>query len=162
HRRDARQYEFDGDSMSTLAYPQMIQFPVRKTKRARTVVNLAADGRTVLLADPFAETMEWRLEYADLTDDEAAVLEQFFEAVEGSLNEFTFLDPTGNLLAWSGTLTADVWQTDPLLVLTDGVADPLEETEAWHLSNLGGAAQSIGQTIEAPGGYSYCFSVYVR
>src|SRR5882762_6747479 len=107
--------------MSTLAYPQLIQFPVQKTKRPRTVVNTAADGSTVRLADPAAEMTEWRLDYVDLMDDEAALLEQFFSDAEGSLNGFTFLDPTANLLAWSGTLNADVWQTDPLLVLTGEV-----------------------------------------
>src|SRR4051812_13660011 len=100
--------------MSTLVYPQLIQFPVRKTKRPRTVVNRAADGSTVRLADPAAEVTEWRLDYVDLTDEEAGMLEQFFGAAEGSLNEFTFLDPTGNLLARSGKFDAEVWQKDPL------------------------------------------------
>jgi hypothetical protein len=109
--------------MSTLAYPQLIQFPVRKTKRPRTVVNTAADGSTVRLADPAAEITEWRLDYVDLTDDEAAMLEQFFLDAEGSLNGFTFLDPTANLLAWSGELDTDAWQKDPA-ALTDGVTDP--------------------------------------
>src|SRR5436190_16278849 len=148
--------------MSTLAYPQLIQFPVRKTKRPRTVVNTAADGSTVRLADPAAEVTEWRLDYVDLTDDEAAMLEQFFAEAEGSLNGFTFLDPTGNLLAWSGKLDTDVWQKDPLLVLTSGVADPAGSTRAWHLSNSGGAGQKVAQTIAVPGGYLYCFSVYAR
>jgi hypothetical protein len=126
------------------------------------VVNLAADGSTVRLADPAGETTEWKLDYVDLTDDEAAMLEAFFGAAEGSLNEFTFLDPMGNLLAWSGKLDTDAWQKDPLLVLTDGAADPTGGTRAWHLSNSGGAGQGIGQTIAGPGGYLYCFSAYVR
>jgi hypothetical protein len=148
--------------MSSLVYPQLIQFPVQKTKRPRTVVNTAADGSTVRLADPAAEITQWRLDYVDLMDDEAALLEQFFADAEGSLNGFTFLDPTANLLAWSDELDIDVWQTDPLLMVTDLVADPAGGTRAWRLSNPAGAGQGIGQTIEAPGGYSYCFSVYVR
>jgi hypothetical protein len=148
--------------MSNLAYPQLIQFPVRKTKRPRTVLNMASDGSTVRLFDAGAEMTDWRLEYSDLTDDEVAVLEGFFVTVEGSLNAFTFLDPATNLLAWSETLDADVWQSDPLLVLTRDVTDPAGGTRAWRLSNSGGARQGIGQTIEAPGGYSYCFSVYAR
>ena len=66
--------------MSLIAYPQLIQFPVRKTMRPRTVVNTAADGSTVRLADPAAEVTEWRLDYVDLTDDEAEMLEDLILA----------------------------------------------------------------------------------
>ena len=153
--------------MSTLVYPQLesgalSQYPIRKTKRLRTVINQAADGSTMRLADPAAELTEWRLAYAELSDAEAAALEAFFTAAEGTLNGFTFVDPAGNLLAWSGDFGNAVWQKDPLLNLTSGAADPAGGTLAWTLSNAGGAGQALGQTIEAPGGYTYCFSVYVR
>lgn len=150
-----------------LTYPQlatgaMSQFPVRKQRRLRTVTNTAADGSSIKLADPGAEITEWQLEYAELTDDEVAALQQFFAAAEGTLNGFTFLDPTANLLAWSGKLDEAVWQRAPLLSITSGFADPGGGTKAWRLSNSGGAAQTITQTLEAPAGYLYCFSAYVR
>jgi hypothetical protein len=111
-------------------YPQLgsgalSQFPVQKVRRARTVVNRAADGSTIKLADPAAEVTEWLLSYSDLSDEEVRALQSFFGAVEGTLNGFTFLDPTGNLLAWSGQLDNAAWQTEPLLSLTEGVSDPL-------------------------------------
>ena len=56
----------------------------------------------------------------DLSDEEAAALRAFFDAAEGTLNGFTFLDPAGNLLAWSDQLDNAAWQTDPLLSLTGG------------------------------------------
>ncbi len=95
--------------MTTLVYPQLetgalSQFPVRKTRRTRTVTNRAADGSTIKLSDPAGVTTEWTLTYSDLSDQEAASLRAFFEAAEGSLNGFTFLDPSGNLLAWSDQL----------------------------------------------------------
>ena len=153
--------------MSTLMYPQLgtgalSQYPIRKTRRARTVVNQAADGSTVRLADPAGETTEWRLEYAELSDDEAAALEGFFEAAEGSLNGFTFLDPAANLLAWTGDASEAVWQKDPQLTVAQGVADPAGGTGAWQLANGGAAAQVLAQTLEVPGQYTYCFSAYVR
>jgi len=153
--------------MSTPSYPQLAsgtlsQYPVRKTRRTRTVVNLAADGSTVRLADPEAETIEWRLEYEGLSDSEADAVEEFFTAAEGSLQGFTFLDPMSNLLAWSDRLDAEAWQTDPLLVATGGVDDPGGGTRGWRLNNTGGGGQRIGQTLQAPGGYTYCFSIYVR
>ena len=98
------------------AYPQLesgalSQFPVQKKRRARTVVNRAADGSTIKLADPAAEVTEWLLTYTDLSDEEAAALRAFFNAAEGTLNGFTFLDPAGNLLAWSDQLDNAAWQT---------------------------------------------------
>ena len=150
-----------------LVYPQLgsgalSQFPVQKRRRLRTVVNAAADGSFVKLADPNGEYTEWSLAYALLSDDEIAALEQFFAAAEGTLNGFTFLDPTSNLLAWSDHLDNAVWVRGPALSVTSGVADPAGGTNAWHASNSGGGAQSIVQTISAPAGYLYCFSAYVR
>jgi hypothetical protein len=147
--------------MSTLVYPQLAtgalsQYPVRKTRRARTVINQASDGSTVRLPDPAAETTEWQLEYGDISDAEAAALEDFFTAAEGSLFGFTFLDPCGNLLAWSDQLDADSWQADPLLVAS------ASGTRGWQLQNSGAAGQGIGQTLQVPGVYTYCFSVYAR
>jgi hypothetical protein len=153
--------------MSTLVYPQLStgalsQYPVRKTRRVRTVVNQAADGSTFRLADPAGEITEWQLEYAEISDDEAAALEQFFTAAEGSLQGFTFLDPSANLLASSDALNTASWQADPLLMVTSGAADPAGGTLAWQLNNGGAAGQTIGQTLQVPGAYTYCFSVYAR
>ena len=64
--------------MTALVYPQLgsgalSQFPIRKTRRTRTVMNRAADGSTIKLADPAGVTTEWGLPYADLSDQEAAL-----------------------------------------------------------------------------------------
>jgi hypothetical protein len=147
--------------MSMLVYPQLgtgalSQYPIRKTRRARTVINQASDGSTVRLTDPAGETTEWQLEYADISDEEAAALEQFFSATEGSLYGFTFLDPSGNLLACSDQLNNQAWQNDPLLVVS------ASGTSGWQLLNGGAAGQGIGQTLQVPGDYTYCFSVYAR
>ena len=140
----------------------MSQFPVRKIRRARTVVNQAADGSTIKLADPLGAVTEWDLTYTDLSDAEASALLTFYVAVEGTLTGFTFLDPAGNLLAASDDLNQAAWQKDPLLSLTGSVNDPLGGTLAWRLTNGGAAEQALGQTLEAPGAYLYCLSAYVR
>jgi hypothetical protein len=128
----------------------------------RTIVNAAADGSSIKLADPGAETTEWQLEYSGLSDSEASALADFFATAEGTLNGFTFLDPTGNLLAWSGKLDDAVWEKAPLVLAAGGVADPVGGADAWRLSNSGAGPQQIRQTISAPGGYLYCLSVYAR
>jgi len=150
-----------------LVYPQlgtgaMSQFPVKKQRHLRTVVNAAADGSWIKLADAPGEYTEWSLQYAQLSDAELATLQQFFTAAEGTLNAFTFLDPISNLLAWTDHLDNAVWVPGPLLTVAGGIADPLGGTNAWHLSNTGGGAQNISQTISAPAGYLYCLSAYVR
>jgi hypothetical protein len=150
-----------------LVYPQLgtgalSQFPVRKNHHRRTVVNTAPDGSSVKLADSNAEVTEWQLLYSDLSDAEIGALEQFFAAAEGTLNGFTFLDPTANLLAWSGKLDESAWAPGPLLTVAGGIGDPTGGTQAWRLSNAGGGSQGITQTLSAPAGYLYCLSAYVR
>jgi hypothetical protein len=150
-----------------LVYPQLqtgalCQFPIRKRHRIRTVINQAADGSCIKLADPAAELTEWQLNYAGLNDDEVDELQQFFTAAEGTLNGFTFLDPTANLLALSDQLDADDWQRDPFVTLTGNVSDPTGGAKAWHLSNTGDAGQQLSQTLQVSAAYLYCLSAYVR
>jgi len=150
-----------------LVYPQLptgalVQFPAQKLRRPRTVVNAMADGSSFKLADPAGETTEWQLQYVGLSEAEMSALETFFEAAEGSLQVFTFLDPMGNLFAFSDHLDNAVWSKDPLLTATGGVTDPFGGTNGWQLTNTGQAAQSITQTLAAPGGYLYCLSAYVK
>ena len=96
------------------------QFPLRKRRLSRTVVNTMADGRTIKLPDVAAQVTEWQLQYTGLSDPELATLAQFFASVEGSLNGFTFLDPNGNLLAWSDDPSQVEWQKASFLTLTGG------------------------------------------
>jgi hypothetical protein len=148
-----------GDSgepgMSELVYPQLTQLPLLKRLRRRTVVNRMADGRTVKLGDPAGEITEWELRYQELSDVEAATLQTFFESAEGSLQPFTFLDPTGNLLLTSAALDGAAWTRDPMLRVTGG---PLE----WRLENTGEAPQALWQDIGGPAGFTYCFSLSAR
>ena len=97
-----------GEPRLMITYPQLANgvvshYPVRKRRHQRTVVNRAADGSSIRLADPVGESTEWFLQYSDLSDDEIAVLKQFFVSAEGVLNGFTFLDPAANLLARLGS-----------------------------------------------------------
>jgi hypothetical protein len=105
-----------------LVYPQLptgalAQFPAQKRRQMRTLVNTAADGTVIKLADPGAAIVEWQLKYAALSDAELATLLQFFAAAEGTLNNFTFVDPTANLLAWSNEFSNAVWDAAPFLSL---------------------------------------------
>ena len=79
-------------------YPQLesgalSQFPVQKTRRARTVMNQAADGSTIKLADPAGMVTEWTLTYVDLSDAEATALWDRTWGATGSGAGGTSLDP---------------------------------------------------------------------
>jgi len=136
------------------------QFPITRQRSARTVVNQSCQGYQVKLADPGAAITEWHLSFTEISDQELAALEALFQAVEGSLTPFTFLDPADNLLAWSGQQNQSVWQADPLLTLTGGVADPMGGTSAYQLSNPTGATLMLQQSINAPASLDYCLSLY--
>lgn len=138
------------------------QYPIVRRRRVRTVVNEGGDGSRVKYADSGTAELEWELRLRGLTETERQDLEGLFNAVEGRLWTFVFLDPVENLLAKSGDLGAAVWAKDPLLVLEGGVADGWGGVEAWRISNSGQTAQRVVQALAAPGGYQYCLSAYVR
>lgn len=148
-------------------FPQLVtgavaQFPGIKRIVRRTVVNEAGDGRRVKLDDPAASALEWRLELSGLTDAEWNAIETLFEAVEGRLGSFTFLDPFENLLSWSEDLSATAWVKGAGLVVVAGVEDPLGTARAARVTNQDALAQSIAQSVNGPGWYQYCFSVWAR
>jgi hypothetical protein len=138
------------------------QFPITRQRLARTVVNQSWQGYQVKLADAGAGITEWHLAFAEISDQELAALEALFHAVEGRLTPFTFLDPADNLLAWSEQQNQAVWQADPLLTLTGGVADPMGGTAAYQISNPTAATLMLQQSIGAPASLDYCLSLYAR
>lgn len=150
-----------------LYFPQLAtgaggQFPIRRRAVRRTVVNACLDGRMVKLGDPGASSVEWEMALTGLTSEEWGALKSLFEAVEGRLGSFGFLDPIDNLLKWSEDLSQATWTKDAGLELTAGVADPLGTTRATRITNSGGGAAVIQQTLAVPGGYQYCLSVWAR
>src|SRR5271163_4783597 len=129
-----------------LYYPQLTtgaisQFPVTRNTNMRTVANQLPCGYTIRMADTGTQKVQWQLRYSDLTDGERSSIESLFEAAEGQLNTFTFLDPTGNVLMWSEDWTQAVWTADPLLQVTAGVADPLGGSAAMQLTNTAQTTQ---------------------
>src|ERR1700728_1914186 len=150
-----------------LYYPQLTtgavaQFPVTRSTNMRAVANQLASGFTIRMADTGAQKVQWQLRYSDLTTGELSSIESLFEASEGQLNTFTFLDPTDNLLMWSEDWTQAVWTPDPLLQVTGGVLDPLGGSDAMQLTNTAQTTQQIVQNTSGPSSFVYCYSVYLR
>ncbi|HWB95683.1 MAG TPA: hypothetical protein VG672_03250 [Bryobacteraceae bacterium] len=150
-----------------LYFPQLAsgatgQYPIRKRRSVRTVLNDCLDGRSVKWADPAGPVTEWELHFAELSDGEVETLETFFLNVEGSLGSFTFLDPVGNLLCWSEDFSQPAWTKDPLLGIMGGGLDAWGGRTAYRLQNGTGANLRIQQTLEAPASYCYTLSLYAR
>src|ERR1700678_2917986 len=150
-----------------LYYPQLTtgavsQFPVTCNTYMRTVANQLPSGYTIRMADTGLQKVQWRLRYSALTYGEQASIENLFEASEGQLNTFTFLDPTDNLLMWSEDWTQTVWTPDPLLQVNAGVSDPLGGTDGMQLTNTAQTTQQIVQNTNGPSGFLYCYTVYLR
>jgi hypothetical protein len=150
-----------------LYFPQLStgavgQYPIQKRRLTRTVVNEASDGARFKLADSSAAAVEWTLNFQTLTDDERDVLTQFHGSVEGRLGDFTFLDPTDNLLCWSEKLDEAVWERNLLLTITAGIADPDGGIDASRISNTGAGPLAIQQVVNGSGGFQYAFSLQAR
>ncbi len=150
-----------------LYYPQLssgavCQFPFSQRTSIRTLSNVLAGGDTIRMPDPSAGAIQWQLQYSSLADNEWSMIEQLFEAVEGRLNTFTFLDPTDNLLTWSEDWTKPAWITGALLNVSGGVPDPNGASNAVQLTNTSQTEARIMQTISSASAFRYSFSTYLR
>jgi hypothetical protein len=150
-----------------LVFPQLVTgasalYPVTRRTLQRTVVNTLGDGSTVVFADPDAAAAQWELHASGMTLAEWNAVQALFLATSGMWQTFTFLDPTGNLLSDSETLSGGAWTNGALIELTAEVADPLGTTRATRVINAGSAAESVAQTLSVPGNFQYCMSAWAR
>src|SRR5947209_20105584 len=89
-----------------LAFPQLnsgavVQTAFRRSGMTRTEVNRLADGSEIRGPDDSATELIWEVALSELSDEELDRLSTLFDAVEGRVGTFVFLDPAGNLLQWS-------------------------------------------------------------
>jgi hypothetical protein len=150
-----------------LVFPQLLTgapalYPVTKRALLRTVVNVLGDGHTDVSADADAAATAWELRATGLTGTEWNAIEGLFQATSGMWQTFTFLDPTGNLLAQSESFGASAWTNGALIQLTGGIGDPFGTTRATRAINAGQTAQAVTQILSAPGNFQYCLSVWAR
>jgi|SRR5579871_5455953 len=150
-----------------LYFPQLssgavCQYPLERQLATRTIINLIESGESILMPDIPAQRQLWRLTFSALTDAEWAAIESLFESTRGMCGTFCFLDPTSNLMGWSGDVTNAVWRCDPLLNVSEGLADAEGSNNATRITNTSQAIQGLSQLISGPGWYRYSFSYYLR
>src|SRR6476620_10502825 len=151
--------------MANLFFPQLTsgayaQYPLQKTRAARTIKNVLTDGSMVAFADPGSSRLYWQLSFAELTAVEANALQAHFEACAGPVRAFTFIDPTSNMLVWSSDLNAAIWNKSGLVNCVGGAADPAGTSSAFTVTNNATISEDITQTLAVPANYNYCFSLY--
>jgi hypothetical protein len=150
-----------------LYFPQLVtgatvQYPLVKRRVQRNIVSRTPGGRWLKFFDPGGARIEWDLTFQALTSQERENLETFFRQTEGRLGEFTFLDPTDNLLHYSEELAEATWSRGTSLTLTENVADPLGGTRATLIHNSSETPDYLQQFVPGPGNFHYCFSLYAR
>ncbi len=150
-----------------LVFPQLVTggsslYPLKKRHTARTVMNVLGDGQKVVYEDADAAMVQWDLQLKGLTRAEADAIDALFVAVAGQWGLFTFLDPAGNLLAYSEEFGNTVWTNGPLIQLTTGIADPVGGTAATRVINAGNVGQAVAQVLDVPGNFQYSISVWAR
>ncbi len=151
--------------MGSLFFPQLssgalAQYPIQKTRLARTVKNVLPDGSMILFADPDGARLVWQLVYTELSTADLGALQNHFTACVGPFHQFTFIDPTDNMLVSSSDVTVTAWEKSSLIQLSSGSPDPEGGTAAFTAINAGQASGLISQTLRVPAGYQYCFSLY--
>jgi hypothetical protein len=150
-----------------LVFPQLVTgassiYPLKKQHTARTVVNVLGDGQKIIYEDSSAAIIQWELQLKSLTRTEADAIETLFTAVSGQWGLFTFLDPAGNLLAFSEEFANTVWTNGPLIRLTAGIDDPNGDPGAFRAINDGQTSQMVAQVLDVPGNFQYSISVWAR
>jgi hypothetical protein len=150
-----------------LVFPQLTtggaaMYPVTRQSVLRTVVNTLGDGSTVIYSDPDAAQTMWEIQVKGLTAAEWNAIEALFDAVAGQWQNFTLLDPAGNLFADSELLSSGAWNSGALISLTAGIGDPAGSTRATRVVNAGIAAEAVTQVLALPGNYKYCLSAWAK
>src|SRR5271169_3998441 len=148
-----------------LVFPQLTTgavalYPVTRQSALRTVVNTLGDGSTVVYSDPDAAQTMWEIQAKGLTAREWNSIEALFDAAGAQWQNFTLLDPAGNLFANSELLSTGSWANGALISLTAGIGDPLGFTRATRVVNTGVAAEAVAQTLAVPGNYRYTLSAW--
>ena len=112
--------------------------------------------------DDAARKTNWSWDYTGVTLNEATALQDFFQACDGPLRPFTFMDPTGNLLSNSSDFRASEWHVPTPATISGASLSPLPGAAAWMVTNDGQSVQELTQLLSIRCNYDYCFSLYVR
>ncbi len=134
----------------SLAVGAAVQYPVVKRTAHPVLETKSPGGHVQRGLTEWSSTVEWDLEYRELSDAEAGAIEDLYAATDGGLRSFTFCDPLANLLRWSEDFSKSVWQLTGVGVVGQ------------RLTNVSGATAPVTQSVELPAGSRCTFSCEMR
>lgn len=149
----------------------MVQRPYGQSVRFSTLVQDMPFGKRYSYSEwggglsryPSGPLNRFELQYPSITDAEVAALQSFFTQAEGRLNEFTYLDPGGNLVNWSEDFTQTAW-TKQSVTPGASVSDPFGGNRGMMVAG-GGSNGMLFTTVLPNGGASgfvLCGSVWAK
>ena len=144
-----------------LSSGSIVQFPFRRTQNRRFITNVLESGEQIALEDPAGGNVQWKLQYEDLSDAEVQSIGNLFAGCSGRYGSFLFVDPLSNLIAWSEDLSRPDWLPGQLTTAL-GLNDPLGTQRASLIANGAAGTQQLSQTLNIPGEYVACLSVWLR
>lgn len=106
----------------------------------------------------------WRFTHQlNITDAELATLRSFFQSQNGRLEEFVYLDPSGNLLKYSEDFSQADWEKNSVTV-GSAVADPFGGTRATAMTATSSNSNINAYVLPAGSGSGLVLtsSVYVK
>jgi hypothetical protein len=146
------------------SFPQLrsgssCQYPFSKTLSRGIVRNQLGGGSVIQAADPDVFVVRWDLSFRGIDATERAAIEGLHEECGGASRPFVFLDPLSNLLSYSGSLKATVWQREGQLLVEAGEGP--DGQDGFLIVNSGAAPARIFQSVRAPGNRQYCLSAWI-
>ncbi len=138
------------------------QYPMRRTLQLRTLESETPGGRRRAAFDGAGSELGWDLALTGLSESEADAIQALFQASEGRRRNFTFVDPSANLLSGTDDLAGTLWEIGPGAVVTARQVGPEGEQEAASVTNLGAVWSGVAQSLAVPAGMNYCLSAWVK
>lgn len=134
-------------------------YPLRRSRRRRSVINTLDDGSQVRYGDPDLAETRWRLEAVGLSREEWDAIEALFADMRGRFGTFKLLEPAGNLLLQSEAFDQPEWDNSPLTSAAGGQVDPFGGTRA---STITGTSVEVAQVLAVPGNFQYSVTVWAK
>jgi len=133
-----------------LAGGAAVQYPLVRRRTHPLITTQTPGGHVQRGLAGWGSEVEWELEHKELSDAEAGAIEELYNAADGGLQCFAFIDPLANLLRWSEDLTSSVWQKSGVSVTGQ------------QLTNVSGTTASMTQSVELPVNCRCVFSCELR
>jgi len=131
----------------------------------KTIATNQETGKRLARSDLNTPLGRWNIPFSALSDADKATLQTFFETTAvGSLNEFAFLDPMGNLVTVSEDFDDALWVKASVSETATGVSDPFGGTDASTItsSSSNGSMRNVILPTGNASGFVLTFSVWAR